>query len=106
MRYAATYRDAIDDIYRRYADKIDTGNVSIMGVSYGGAVTYGMAVRFPYLFDAVIPVFGTSFYVVSWFGNAVQWCGVEWAEKVLLFCKERPDPLLQGRPPRADLGPL
>ena len=54
------YKDAIDDIYRRYADKIDTGNVTIMGVSYGGAVTYGMAVRFPYSFDAAIPVFGIT----------------------------------------------
>ena len=54
------YKDAIDDIYGRYADKIDTDNVTLMGVSYGGAVTYGMAVRFPYLFDAAIPIFGIS----------------------------------------------
>ena len=54
------YKDAIDDIFRRYADKVDAGNVTIAGESYGGAVVYGMATRFPYLFDAVIPIFGVS----------------------------------------------
>lgn len=54
------YKDAIDDVYARHAEQIDTSNVTIMGVSYGGAVTFGMAVRFPYLFDAAIPIFGVS----------------------------------------------
>ena len=54
------YRDAIEDIFQRYADRIDRQNVAIMGVSYGGAVVYGMAVRFPYLFDAAIPIFGIT----------------------------------------------
>ena len=54
------YKDAMDDVYARYAEQIDTSNVTIMGVSYGGAVTFGMAVRFPYRFDAAVPVFGVS----------------------------------------------
>lgn len=54
------YKDAIDDAFRRYADRIDTGNVAIAGASYGGAVVFGMAVHFPYLFSAVIPIFGIA----------------------------------------------
>ena len=54
------YRDAIDDAFKRYEKLIDTNNVTIMGVSYGGATVYGMAVHFPYLFDQAIPVFGIS----------------------------------------------
>jgi dipeptidyl aminopeptidase/acylaminoacyl peptidase len=54
------YKDAIDDVYARYAEQIDTNNVAIMGVSYGGAVTFGLAVRFPYVFDAAVPIFGVS----------------------------------------------
>jgi len=54
------YKDAMDDVYARYEKQTDTSNVTIMGVSYGGAVTFGMAVRFPYLFDAAIPIFGVS----------------------------------------------
>ena len=56
------YKDAIDHVFRRYAAQADPQNVTIMGVSYGGAVTYGMAVRFPYLFDGVIPIFGIADY--------------------------------------------
>lgn len=44
----------------------------------------------------VIPVFGTSFYAVSWFGVLVQWCGLEWAWKVLELTEHRPDPLLEA----------
>jgi hypothetical protein len=54
------YKDAIDDVFKRYADRIDTGNVTIAGVSYGGAVVYHMATHFPYLFSAVIPIFGIA----------------------------------------------
>ena len=32
---------------------------------------------------ASIPVLGTSFYVVRWYGHPVQWCGLVWAEAVL-----------------------
>lgn len=54
------YKDAIDDVFQRYADRIDTANVAIIGASYGGAVVFGMAVHFPYLFSAVIPIFGVA----------------------------------------------
>lgn len=37
---------------------------------------------------AAIPVFGTSFYVVPWYGHPVQWCGLVWAEAVLELCTE------------------
>lgn len=43
-----------------------------------------------------IPVLGTTFYVASWFGVIVQWCGLEWAWKVLELCDERDDPLLRA----------
>lgn len=54
------YKDAIDDVFKRYADRIDTTNVTLAGASYGGAVVYGMATHFPYLFSAVIPIFGIA----------------------------------------------
>ncbi len=54
------YKDAIDDVFKRYADRINTDNVTIAGVSYGGAVVYGMSTHFPYLFSAVIPIFGIA----------------------------------------------
>ena len=54
------YKDAIDDAFDHYAGKVDTGNVTIAGVSYAGGVTYAMAERFPYLFDAVIPIYGVA----------------------------------------------
>ena len=54
------YKDAIDDVFVRYAERINTGNVTLAGESYGGAVVIGMAVRFPYLFAAVIPIFGIA----------------------------------------------
>ena len=54
------YKDAIDDVFSEYADKVNTGNVTIAGVSYAGGVTYAMAERFPYLFDAVIPIYGVA----------------------------------------------
>jgi hypothetical protein len=43
-----------------------------------------------------IPVLGTTFHVMSWFGVIVQWCGLEWAAKVLALCEERDDPLLRA----------
>lgn len=45
---------------------------------------------------ATIPVFGTSFYVVSWFGAAVQWCGLAWANAVRGYTALRPDPMLEA----------
>lgn len=45
---------------------------------------------------STIPVFGTSFFVVSWFGNAVQWCGLAWAVDTQKLCQEFPDPLLRA----------
>lgn len=45
---------------------------------------------------ATIPVFGTSFYTVSWFGMPVQWCGMGWACPVLNYLKYRQDPLLKS----------
>ena len=42
-----------------------------------------------------LPVMGTSCYVVNWFGVIVQWCGLEWAEKVIQLDQDRPDPLLR-----------
>jgi len=44
---------------------------------------------------ASIPVFGTSFYVVPWFGNVVQWCGLCWAGSVLELLKHQEDPVLR-----------
>lgn len=41
-----------------------------------------------------IPVFGTSFYTATWFGNIVQWCGLRWAEDVLRARDLMDDPLL------------
>ncbi|MDO8587247.1 MAG: hypothetical protein Q7T82_09425 [Armatimonadota bacterium] len=43
---------------------------------------------------ATIPVFGTSFYVVKWFGSPVQWCGLVWAQSVRHYLRLKPDPLL------------
>jgi len=43
-----------------------------------------------------IPVLGPTFYVVNWFGVLVQWCGLEWAGKVLDLCDLRDDPLLRA----------
>jgi hypothetical protein len=40
-------------------------------------------------------VLGPTFYVINWFGVVVQWCGLEWAEKVIELDGERPDPLLR-----------
>jgi hypothetical protein len=54
------YKDAIDDVFKCYDRLIDKENVTIMGASYGGATVYGMAVRFPYLFNVAVPVFGIS----------------------------------------------
>ncbi len=44
---------------------------------------------------ATIPVLGTTFYVISWFGSVVQWCGLEWAYQVLDLAEFRADPLLR-----------
>ncbi len=42
-----------------------------------------------------IPVLGPTFYVGSWFGVIVQWCGMEWALNVLELQRDRADPLLR-----------
>ena len=42
-----------------------------------------------------IPVLGPTFYVHNWFGVIVQWCGLEWAWKVIELDADRPDPLLR-----------
>lgn len=44
---------------------------------------------------ATVPVMGPTFYVVNWFGVIVQWCGMEWAQKVIDLDADRPDPLLR-----------
>jgi len=43
-----------------------------------------------------VPVLGTTFYVVSWFGVIVQWCGLEWAWKVLDLLEVRDDRILRA----------
>ncbi len=43
-----------------------------------------------------IPVFGSSYFVVGWFGVLVQWCGLEWAWKVEELLELRDDPLLRA----------
>lgn len=42
-----------------------------------------------------VPVLGPTAYVVNWFGVIVQWCGLEWAWKVIELDKDRPDQLLR-----------
>jgi len=44
---------------------------------------------------ASIPVLGPTFYVISWLGVPVQWCGLEWAWHVIELEAHRPDPLLR-----------
>ncbi len=44
---------------------------------------------------ASIPVFGTSFYRVSWFSNPVQWCGLCWAKSVYPLLEHVDDDLLR-----------
>jgi hypothetical protein len=44
---------------------------------------------------ASVPVLGPTFYVVNWFGVVVQWCGLEWAQKVIELDAFHPDPLLR-----------
>jgi hypothetical protein len=44
---------------------------------------------------ATVPVLGPTFYVINWFGVVVQWCGLEWAWKVIELDEDRPDPLLR-----------
>ena len=43
-----------------------------------------------------IPVFGTSFYRVSWFGNLVQWCGLCWAKSVYPLLEHAPDDVIRA----------
>ena len=43
---------------------------------------------------ANIPVFGTTFYVIPWFGNVVQWEGLVWANTVHELLGHTEDPLL------------
>jgi hypothetical protein len=38
----------------------------------------------------------STFYIVNWFGVLVQWCGLEWAWKVLDLCDLREDSLLRA----------
>ncbi len=45
---------------------------------------------------ACIPVLGTTFYIHSWFGNVVQWCGLEWAEHVIELTHTTDDKLLRA----------
>ncbi len=42
-----------------------------------------------------IPVFGTSFYVVNWMGNLVQWCGLVWVSSAQSLLRHVDDPLLE-----------
>jgi hypothetical protein len=44
---------------------------------------------------ASIPVFGTTFYRLSWFGTVVQWCGMRWAETAYRLLDYKEDPLLR-----------
>ena len=44
---------------------------------------------------ASVPVLGPTFYVINWFGVIVQWCGLEWAWKVIELDQDRPEPLLR-----------
>ncbi len=44
---------------------------------------------------ASVPVLGPTFYVINWYGVIVQWCGLEWAWKVIELDHERSDPLLR-----------
>jgi hypothetical protein len=41
-----------------------------------------------------IPVFGATFYVGTWFGVVVQWCGLRWADSVLRAKDALSDPVL------------
>jgi hypothetical protein len=43
-----------------------------------------------------IPVLGPTFYVLNWFGVIVQWCGLEWAWRVIELDADRPDELLRA----------
>ncbi|MBI4583400.1 MAG: hypothetical protein HY717_05185 [Planctomycetes bacterium] len=43
-----------------------------------------------------IPVLGTTFYVISWFGVLVQWCGLEWSWKVLELLEHKDDAILRA----------
>jgi hypothetical protein len=43
-----------------------------------------------------IPVFGTSFYRVTWFGCLVQWCGLVWANSVFALLEHGGDPVLRA----------
>lgn len=42
---------------------------------------------------ATIPVFGSSFFLVPWFGVPVQWCGLEYAYALKQLARHDPDPL-------------
>lgn len=44
---------------------------------------------------ACIPVFGTTFYLVPWFGNVVQWEGLVWADEAYTLLRYLKDPLLK-----------
>lgn len=43
---------------------------------------------------ASIAVFGTSFYIVNWFGVPVQWCGISYADAARRYLKYRPNDAL------------
>ena len=43
-----------------------------------------------------IPVFGTSFYRVTWLGNLVQWCGLCWASSVYALLAHGDEELLRA----------
>lgn len=42
-----------------------------------------------------VPVLGPTFYMINWYGVIVQWCGLEWAWKVIELNRDLPDPLLK-----------
>ena len=73
--------------------KAGNPNPSVKG-AYPGTRVFMDATRHPTPYGS-IPVFGTSFYVVTWFGNLVQWCGLCWAQSVQALLRHVEDPTLR-----------
>ncbi len=73
--------------------KADDPNPGVAG-AYPGSRVFTDAARHPTPYGS-IPVFGTSFYVVTWFGNLVQWCGLCWAQSVQALLRHVDDPVLR-----------
>ncbi len=61
-------------------DELTEGREADAGF-YGSDYVFGNAAR-QITPCASLAVFGTSFYVVSWFAHVVQWCGMRWAGAV------------------------